>query len=103
MGGERWRVGVWQVTICGLLTRVRAMLGPVHHAHRDLSFNQLSGSIPDAIGKLTQLTLMCVGCCVLACCAVWACGLMGSEGVGDARWRVGAWQGLRCERSLGFC
>ena len=47
-----------------LLTRAHAMLGPVHHANRDLEVNQLSGSIPDTIGNLNQLVALCVGCCV---------------------------------------
>ena len=48
----------------GLLTRTHAMLVPVHHVHRGLGRNQLSGSIPDTIGNLNQLVALCVGCCV---------------------------------------
>ena len=54
----------WVLLICA-----HATLGTVHHPHRGLVGNQLSGSIPDAIGNLTQLVSMCVGCCVLACVA----------------------------------
>ena len=82
VGDERWRVGAWQVWRCecclgGLLTCAHAMRGPVHRAHRLLANNQLSGSIPDSIGNLAQLTQLCVGCCVLACvveCGVWVDG-----------------------------
>ena len=81
-------MGAWQVWRCecclgGLLTCAHAMLGPVHHAHRELYLNGLTGSIPDSIGNLAQLTQLCVGCCVLAVVPSVACGLMGSEGVGD--------------------
>ena len=68
--------------VLGVADRSHAMLGPVHHAHRDLGGNQLSGSIPDTIGNLTQLVSMCVGCCVVACVVVWACGFMGNAGAG---------------------
>ena len=71
-------VGVWvhdcECCLGGLLTCAHGMLGPVHHAHRRLGANQLSGSIPDSIGNLTRLAVLCVGCCVLACvveCGVW--------------------------------
>ena len=94
---------VWRCECClgGLLTFTHAMLGPVHHAHRFLNGNKLSGGIPDSIGNLAQLTQLCVGCCVLACVVVWACGLMGSRGVGNERWRVGSWQVWPSERCLG--
>ena len=61
---------------------------PPHHAHRRLSSNLLSGSIPDSIGNLAQLTQLCVGCCVLPllpCVAmsvgVWVHGRCGAVSV----------------------
>ena len=73
-------VGVWmhgcECCLGGLLTCAHAMLGPVHHAHRFLNGNQLSGSIPDSIGNLAQLTQLCVGCCCLHVLSCVACGCM---------------------------
>ena len=65
------------VALGGVAYCAHAMLGPVHHTHSDMAGNQLSGSIPDSIGNLAQLTQLCVGCCVLACvvvCGVWVDG-----------------------------
>ena len=67
-------VGVWmhgcECCLGGLLTCAHAMLGPVHHAHRWLASNLLSGSIPDSIGNMTSLLSMCVRCCTLSVAAV---------------------------------
>ena len=76
--------------VLGVADRAHAMLGPVHHAHRYLEGNQLSGSIPDTIDNLNQVQQLCVGCCVLVYVVELACGCMGNEGVGDECWRAGA-------------
>jgi len=79
--GGAMRVGMRAHGSCGLLsvanwallTRTHATLGPVYHAHRYLSGNQLSGIIPDSVGSLTKLIYLCDSGCML----VWVHGQCG--------------------------